>query len=137
MIKVSHESTLVGKALSRLLRNDFWQTQIDDEGIKVTRWLGKPITIPWESITCIDISGLAPGMNSLNSSRLFFLLIIDDRRLVVKACTLSSQRKTWYAASNVLGLTNICKSTALEIQTKLRQIAQNRLIKIDTICLPS
>jgi hypothetical protein len=124
-----------------LINKDLLCTSIEEDGIKISKIFGQPILLPWESILCMDLSGLKDSNIVLSftstPNRRFFLMMIDDRKLIRKACTFTGQSKVWFAAQNVLGLTNITDSSAGAAFKKLEQIAQQRSIKLDGIWLPS
>lgn len=137
MFQIIHNSNLVGNIFFSFLSSDFLRTKLEEDGIKISRWLGKPVLIPWKSILCMDLSGLAisPYIKPVENKH-FFLLMIEDRELMRKACTLTGQNKVWHASQNILGLTSISDASAEGTFKKLEQIAHTQSIKLDGIWIP-
>ena len=154
VITIEHQPTWLGKLYGFFLhflffsglrksgQNYFWQTQVNAQGILVSRRWAEPVFIPWSRIKCLDLSGLerrhlsSKNLSSLQeelNKRFFVLIMSDDAQLLRKACC--SARKTWLAASNVLGLIAISPASALKIKGDLEALARRQGINLDTICL--
>jgi hypothetical protein len=124
--------------------NWFLKTLVTAEGLVIAAWLRQPVTIPWDKIECLDLSGLKakdaawlsnkliPSLiRHVNATR-FFLIMSSDHALL-RRCR--GGRKIWHPGINVLGLTEIMPTCADILLPLLNKIAAEKNIKQDLIVL--
>jgi hypothetical protein len=153
--RISHRKNPFLKCLEYIffqLRNSpeclsYYETLITLEGIVITRWFEKPITIPWSDIECLDLSGLKahdyPCLNEASSFARFllrtrkktrFFLLMSSHRELLRGCR-SAGSKTWLAASNVLGVTEIEPHSSEILFSILSELCREHNIRLDGIVL--
>ena len=143
-MKIFHSVPKINRILGSLINSNFWHTQVHRDGIEITRIIGAPILIRWETIQCLDLSGLkepsnlaiqilGPKYKKRALKERFFLIMIEDQKLVQKACTLTSDLKTWFVAKNVLGIAGIDANCSIRLSSVLQQEAQRHKINLDRI----
>ena len=124
----------------------YFETQITNEGIFISRFLRKPMLLPWTEISCLDLAGLLkPDLSWLKKThfltRFFlrdmaktrFFLIMSSNQKLLRSCF--AGKKTWLAGSNVLGITGISLNSAQELFSILSEIAREKQINLDLIIL--
>lgn len=145
-MKIIHSVPILNRIFGSLINSNFWYTEVHNDGIQITRWIGAPILIRWAIIQKLDLSGLEGkcdqhllklGLKQKAIEKRFFLIMIDDHQLVKKACTLSSILKTWFAAKNVLGITSIDANCSKSVSSRLQKEAQHRQISLEHIIIDS
>ena len=107
----------------------FFKTEINDEGIVVTRIFRSARLMRWSEIQCLDLSGLAAldVSKSISQSRHFLIMVPDARRFF------DGSSKNWYVAPNVFGLTQIRAEDASALREELEKKAHDHSIKLDVI----
>ena len=115
-------------------RKFFLETTLTKEGISIAQLFRNSVVIPWSTIECMDLSGLQESHFQLMSFKphKFFLVMIPDGILLRSSIGVE---KTWYAASNVLGLTQIKAEDAELLRLLLNETALQKNIKLDIISL--
>ncbi len=115
-------------------RKFFLETTLTPEGISIAQLFRNSVVIPWSTIECMDLSGLQESHFQLMSFKphKFFLVMIPDGNLLRSTIGVE---KTWYAASNVLGLTQIKVEDAELLRLLLNETARQKKIKLDVISL--
>lgn len=115
-------------------RKFFLETTLTKEGISIAQLFRNSVVIPWSTIECMDLSGLQESHFQLMSFKphKFFLIMISDSDLLRSSIGVE---KTWYAASNVLGLTQIKAEDAELLRLLLNETALQKNIKLDVISL--
>ncbi len=115
-------------------RKYFLETTLTTEGISIAQLFRNSVVVPWSAIECMDLSGLQESHFQLMSFKphKFFLVMIPDNTLLRSSIGVE---KTWYAASNVLGLTQIKAEDADLLRLLLNETALQKNIKLDVISL--
>jgi hypothetical protein len=144
--KSSHSTTsLIRRFAVQIPARQYWETELSEKGIQISKMWGGNIALGWSAIKSIDHFGLLEGrpldfgFDALSRAqqeavlgRRFFRVMLADNNIVTQICR-HTPGKTKIFTKNVFAIENIAVECVPELNDGLIAMAKLDLLRFDTL----